>query len=173
MGESLPLPVVRRLTKARTDAGPAGIAAAIVDAESDAVVDAFSGAGVVRVSDAVPNAVERALSGAVADAVAVRVSVRVSARVSVADSAQKDEARKDEGSGMKAEGGRPADQDDKHWRERGWPRATRAGLGRDSDARLLSLPPLDCLIAGSMMARMCVRARLTARADTAWALEEP
>ena len=99
MGESLPLPVVRRVTKAVADAESARIVGASVDAGSGRIVEAVSVAVVTRISGAVLGADERALSGAVLGAVVVRVldlvSGRVSALVSVADSALRRGGRKE------------------------------------------------------------------------------
>ena len=81
MGESLPLPVARPVSKAQSDAEPARIAGAVVGARWGLVMDASSGAVVARLSGAVLGAVEKALS----DAVALRVLGLVSARASVAD----------------------------------------------------------------------------------------
>ena len=85
MGESLPLPVVRLVTRAHSDAEPVRIAGAVVGARLGLVVDAVSVAVVTRLSGAVLGAVKKALSDAVLDAVVVRVLELVSARVSVAD----------------------------------------------------------------------------------------
>ena len=85
MGESLPLSVVRPVSKAHSDAEPARIPVAVANARLGLVSGAVSVAVVTRLSAAALSAVERALSNAVLDAVVVRVLELVSGRVSVAD----------------------------------------------------------------------------------------
>ena len=84
MGESLPLPVVKPVSKAQPDAEPAGIADVVAGARLGQIVNAVSGATVARLSGAVLGAVVKALSDAVLDAVVVRVLDLISGRVSVA-----------------------------------------------------------------------------------------